>query len=146
MSSEKENQEEGGIKWTIANREGFDPMKNSRELVGTKGFRDKHFQKRLIRRIEEFGLHGGSSLPEDCPTCEKTEAYHRPDCPEFTIEDARAIAKSCIEEVIESRVIHRDEIGAAWKSVGAARQEANKWKLKFLEVKHENNQLRKKVK
>lgn len=111
--------------------------------IGSRGFKTRHFTSRVKGFLDNLSSREGNK--EECPSCQGTEAYHSVECPKFSIDDARAIAQKCIEEIEDYRQSNRDDIKSVWDKVSRARATAMEWKLKFLEVKHENNQLRKKI-
>lgn len=72
-----------------------------------------------------------------CPECKFSQG-HSYDCPNLTIDDARTMVKKYSKELEEASARYN-------KWVKHMVEQVNSAKYKYMTVKHENNQLRKKL-
>lgn len=73
-----------------------------------------------------------------CNECEAYNGHHHPKCSKIDLETAKELLKQYYELWLTKEMWVRKRANM-WK------EESIKWKGKFFEVKHENNQLRKKI-
>lgn len=73
-----------------------------------------------------------------CPECKAYHGQHSPQCSNITLDEAKRQLAQYYELWLTKEMWVR-------KRSNMWREQAERWKGKFIEVKHENNQLRKKV-
>lgn len=88
-------------------------------------------------------------VPPMCPECKAYEKHH-PECENITFEDAKEQLKRYYglykENYAKTNLEANKRVQRADKYAERMKAEMQQWKAKFNEVKHENNQLRKKLK
>ncbi len=83
--------------------------------------------------------------PRRCQEC-KAFISHSPDCSLIDLESAKSLLKQYYN-IYKTINTQRDEkVKHAWDITARYREQMQKWEGKYLVVKNENNQLRKKIK
>lgn len=84
---------------------------------------------------------------KDCCPDPKCGAFigHHPNCDLIDLDTAKSMLKQYYSLYLRQETHKREEIARAWDITRRFRQEVARWEGKFRIVKHENNQLRKKI-
>ncbi len=80
---------------------------------------------------------------DDKRRCEECNGFgqHKIECSHITVEQLREV----VSHYKKSEAMHIKHIQTHWSTWDRLRKETERWKGKFLIVKHENNKLRKKI-